>query len=299
LGRWAWLIRVTFTDHALQRRHQEREMYSTTFLDGIGIVTTAQNVPGPLAAARLRQAGATVLKIEPPAGDPFLDLSPSWHAEMHTGIPIERLDLKAEDGQARLAVLLADADVLLTSQRPSALARLALDPDTLRARFTRLRILRIVGTVRDPEQPGHDLTYQGQAGLLGDRMPRTLAADVMASERAFAGTLALLRLPVGSVMDVGLVESLDPLLAPLQHGLTSPGGTLGGGAPRYGVYGAKSGRVAVAALEPHFEHDLYRHLDLPMHSDPSSRFLERTATEWERWARERDLPIVEVREAVI
>jgi hypothetical protein len=36
-----------------------------------------------------------------------------------------------------------------------------------------------------------------------------------------------------------------------------------------------------------------------MHSDPSSRFLERTATEWEQWARERGLPIVEVREAVI
>lgn len=271
-------------------------MYSTTFLDGIRIVTAAQNVPGPLAAARLRQAGATVTKVEPPAGDPFLVLSPRWHAEMHTGIPIERLDLKTGDGQARLAALLADADVFITSQRPSALARLALDPDALRARFSRLRMLRIVGTVRDPEQPGHDLTYQAQAGLLGNRMPRTLAADVMASERAFAGTLALLRLPVGSVIDVGLVESLDPLLASLRHGLTSPGGTLGGGAPRYGVYGTKSGRVAVAALEPHFQRELYRHLELPMDSDPSSRFLDRTAVEWERWARERDLPVVEVRD---
>ncbi len=267
----------------------------TTFLDGIRVITTAQNVPGPLAAARLRQAGASVTKIEPPSGDPFLALSPAWHVEMHVGIPIERLDLKTADGQAHLSALLGDADVLLTSQRPSALARLKLDPDTLRARFTRLRVLRIVGTVRDPEQPGHDLTYQAQAGLLGDGMPRTLAADVMTSERAFAGMLALLRLPGGSVMDVGLVESLDPLMAPLRHGLTAPGGTLGGGAPRYGVYGAKSGRIAVAALEPHFERELYRHLDLPMRSDPSSRFLERTAAEWEQWARDRGLPIVEVR----
>ena len=169
----------------------------TTFLDGIRVITTAQNVPGPLAAARLRQAGASVTKIEPPSGDPFLEVSPAWHAEMHVGIPIERLDLKTGDGQARLAALLAEADVLLTSQRPSALARLNVDPDTLRARFPRLRVLRIVGTVRDPEQPGHDLTYQAQAGLLGDGMPRTLAADVMTSERAFAGILALLRLPGG------------------------------------------------------------------------------------------------------
>ena len=271
-------------------------MYLTTFLDGIRVVTTAQNVPGTLAAARLRQAGASVTKIEPPSGDPFLALSPAWHAEMHVGIPIENLDLKTPDGQARLSALVGDADVLLTSQRPSALARLNLDPDSLRARFPRLRTLRIVGTVRDPEQPGHDLTYQAQAGLLGERMPRTLASDVMTSERAFAGMLALLRLPAGSVMDVGLVESLDPLMAPLRHGLTAPGGALGGGAPRYGVYGAKSGRIAVAALEPHFERELYRHLELPMNSDPSACFLERTAAEWEQWARERGLPIVEVRD---
>ena len=269
-------------------------MYSIAFLDGIRVVTLAQNVPGPLAVARLRRGGAEVIKIEPPAGDPFLALSPAWHAEMHAGISIARLDLKTDEGRERLTTLLAETDVFITSQRPSALARLSLDPDTLRSRNPRLRMLRIVGSVRDPEQPGHDLTYQAQVGLLGDGMPRTLAADVMASERAFAGVLSLLRQPPGSLMDVGLVESLEPLLAPLRHGLTTSTGTLGGGAPRYGVYSTKAGRIAVAALEPHFEQALYRHLELPIGSDPSSCFLERTASEWEAWASERDLPIVAV-----
>jgi crotonobetainyl-CoA:carnitine CoA-transferase CaiB-like acyl-CoA transferase len=191
--------------------------------------------------------------------------------------------------------LLRDADLLITSQRPSALARLGLGPDTLRSRFSRLHMLRIVGSVRDPEHPGHDLTYQALSGLLGDAMPRTLAADVMASERAFAGALVLLRQSPGSTMDVGLVESLDPLLASLRHGLTSPRGTLGGGAPRYRIYPTKAGRVAVAALESHFERRLYEQLELPPGSDPSSRFVERTAVEWEAWARDRDLPIVAVR----
>jgi alpha-methylacyl-CoA racemase len=272
-------------------------MPATDFLDGVRIVTMAQNVPGPLAAARLKQAGALVTKIEPPTGDPLLALSPAWHAELHAGISIERLDLKTETGQARMAALLRDADVFITSQRPSLLTRLTLDADSLRARIPSLRVLRIVGSARAPEQPGHDLTYQAQAGLLGDAIPRTLVADVMASERAFAATLALLRQPPGSTMDVGLVESLDPLLAPLRHGLTVPGGPLGGGAPQYGVYAAKVGRVAVAALEPHFETRLYQQLNLPMRADASARFLERTADEWETWARERDLPIVAVREA--
>ena len=266
------------------------------FLAGIRIVTMAQNLPGPLAAARLRHAGARVTKIEPPGGDPFLELSPAWHAEMHEGVAVERVDLKAEDGRSRMRAFLRDADVFITSQRPSALARLSLDPDTLLTEMPSLRVLRVLGSVAAPEDPGHDLTYQAQRGLVGDSMPRTLSADVMASERVFAGVLALLRQPEGSVLDVGLVESLDPMLASLRHGLTTATGTLGGGAPRYGVYRTRLGAVAVAALEPHFEASLYRELDLAVGSDPSSRFLERTATEWEQWARERNLPIVAVRD---
>ena len=64
------------------------------FLEGVRVVTMAQNLPGPLAAAGMRAAGAHVTKIEPPAGDPFLALSPEWHAEMHDGVTVEPLDLK-------------------------------------------------------------------------------------------------------------------------------------------------------------------------------------------------------------
>jgi len=272
-------------------------MQPAQYLDGVRVVTIAQNVPGPLAVARMREAGAGVVKIEPPAGDPFFPLSPAWYAEMHAGISVERLDLKSEPGRVRVMELLRDADLFVASHRPSALKRLRLDAPALCAQCTRLRILRIVGSVRDPESPGHDLTYQAQSGLLGDGMPRTLAADVMASERAFASALALLRQPAGSTMDVGLVESLEALIAPLRHGLTLPAGILGGGAPRYGVYHAKEGRVAVAALEPHFEARLYALLELPPNSDLSSRLLERTAAEWATWANEHDLPIVAVRDA--
>ena len=269
-------------------------MTTADFLAGVRIVTVAQNLPGPLACARLRQAGARVTKIEPPGGDPFLALSPAWHAEMHEGVTVERLDLKSDTGHAAIMALLAEADVFLTSQRPSALARLQLDPATLRSRVPQLRRLRIVGSLSDPEQPGHDLTYQAQRGLVGDVTPRTLTADVMTSERAFASTLALLRQPPGSVMDLGLVDCLDPMIASLRHGLTSARGVLGGGAPRYGVYKAKSGRVAVAALETHFDKQLYEHLGMLRGSDLSEKLLERTAAEWEQWADERGLPIVEV-----
>jgi crotonobetainyl-CoA:carnitine CoA-transferase CaiB-like acyl-CoA transferase len=265
-------------------------------VDGARVVSIAQNVPGPLAVARLRGAGASVTKVEPLAGDPFIELSPAWYAEMHEGIVVERLDLKSEHGHSRIAELLCDADLFVTSQRPSALARLGLDTSSLRPRCPRLRFLRIVGSVHEPERPGHDLTYQANAGLLGDTMPRSLFADVMASERAYAAAVQSFHLPPGSSTDVGLLESLEPLVAPIRHSLTTPGGILGGGAARYRVYRAKEGRVAVAALEPHFEARLYEAIGIAPGSDFDDCFLARTADDWESWARARDLPIVRVKQ---
>lgn len=262
----------------------------------VHIISIAQNAPGPLACARLRDAGARVTKVEPPGGDPMLALSPSWYAEMHRDIPIEILDLKADDGRERFLQLIANADVLMTSQRPAALARLGLDPERLFAHAPRLRMLRIVGSTAAPDVPGHDLTYQAVTGLLGDAMPRTLLADVLASERAYAGVLELLQRPVATVIDVGLVESLDSALAPLRHGLTLPTGVLGGAARRYRLYDTRTGRIAVGALEPHFAQTLWDKLGAQPGESLDAHFQERTAEEWEAWAISHDLPIVAVRE---
>lgn len=261
---------------------------------GVRVVSIAQNVPGPLAVARLAAHGASATKVEPLSGDPFLVLSQSWYDEMHHDIPVERLDLKSADGHARLTSLLRDAQLFITSHRPSALVRLRLDPALLHADAPDLRIIRIVGSIADPEEAGHDLTYQAHAGLARDTMPLTLAADVMASERVYATALELLRRPPGSIADVGLVESLDPLCAPLRHGLTGPGGVLGGGAPRYRIYKTRDGYVALAALEPHFEHHFCELLTLSVGDDPSAHFLERTTEEWEQWARANDVPLAAV-----
>jgi alpha-methylacyl-CoA racemase len=262
-------------------------------LAGVRVVSIAQNVPGPLAVARLVECGATAVKVEPLSGDPFATLCRSWYDEMHAApeIKIERLDLKG-DGRARLAELLSDADLFISSHRPSALARLRMAPEDLRREHPQLRVLSIVGSNADPEEPGHDLTYQAHAGLLRDALPAALVADVMASERAISEALLLLREPVGSIVEVGMSESLVPLTASIRHNLTSSGALLGGGTPRYGVYVTKLGYIAVAALEPHFEARLYERLGLSAGADPSTHFLTKTAAEWEEWARAHDLPIV-------
>ncbi len=263
-------------------------------LSGVHIVTMALNVPGPLAASHLRDAGAHVTKIEPPSGDPLESFCTPLYAELHRDIAVERIDLKSDASRTRMYGLLAAADLFLASQRPSALARLGLDRGTLlapAASTVHLRCLNIVGERARPEVAGHDLTYLARAGLLGSEMPRTLIADVLGAEHAFATALLLLRQPAGTYAEVGLFDSLAPLVALVRHRLTGPGALLGGKLPAYGIYNTRAGRIAIAALEPHFRTRLYDAFQLPDGSDLTEIMRTRTALEWERWGEELDVPI--------
>jgi crotonobetainyl-CoA:carnitine CoA-transferase CaiB-like acyl-CoA transferase len=260
-------------------------------LFGVRVLTMALNAPGPLAVARLVEAGARAVKIEPPSGDPLAEVCGTWYEELHRGVAVERLDLKSDDGRARMQTLLSQTDVFVSGQRPSALARLGLDAASL----AHVRWLNIVGERERPDLAGHDLTYQARAGLLRDSLPVSLFADVMGSERAFSAVLLLLRQAPGARAAVGLLDSLQPLVAPLRHGLTAPGGVLGGGLPAYGIYRTREGAVAIAALEPHFRARLYAALDLADGSDLAEVMTTKTAAEWEAWGTEHDVPIVAVR----
>jgi alpha-methylacyl-CoA racemase len=265
---------------------------ATAPLAGIRVVSLAQNVPGPVAVSRLVAEGAAAVKIEPPAGDPLRSLSGAWYRRLHRGITVEPVDLKSVAGQARLHALLESADLLLTSQRPSALRRLGITARALARAHARLRWLNIVGDTRDPERPGHDLTYQAEVGLLGTQMPRTLLADLVGAERAVSAALLLLASRPPCASQVGLRDAVESLAVPLKVGLTARRGALGGGLPAYGIYEARAGRVAVAALEPHFRARLYGELGLDNGADLTAVMRTRTARQWHRWAMARDLPLV-------
>ena len=260
----------------------------------MNIVSLAQNLPGPVAVSRLVASGARAIKVEALWGDHLAGLCKPWYDELHAGVRVERLDLKSPGGMQTMKALLATADVFLASQRPSALARLGLDPDSLARELPALRHLNIVGDTANPEEPGHDLSYQARAGLVQDAMPATLLADMIGADRAYAAVLALMHDAPGARRMVGLYDAVHDVAAPLRHGLTRPGGPLGGGNPCYGVYAAREGMVAIAALEPHFRARLYDALGLADGSDLSVAMLTRTAADWERWATQLDIPLVKV-----
>lgn len=268
-------------------------------LTGTRLVTTALNVPGPMAVERLREYGARVTKVEPPAGDPLASASPDWYAALTADAQVETIDLKTASGEARFNALLADADLFLTAQRPAALARLGLSWEELRARFPALCQVAIVGFGGSgTNDPGHDLTYLAAHGLVqAGTMPRTLFADVASSELAVSAALAALlersRTGRGQYVEVPIADAAARLAAPRRAGLTVQGAHLGGGFPGYNVYRAKDGWIAVAALEPHFYQRLCQRLGVrdPTYDAFSARFAGESVAHWDTFGRAHDLPI--------
>ncbi|WP_273844737.1 CoA transferase [Rubrobacter calidifluminis] len=275
-------------------------------LRGVRAVSLCLNIPGPVAASRLHSMGAEVSRVEPPEGDPLGRYCPLWYRDLTAGQRVLRLDLKRREDRESLEGLLAGADLLLTSSRPAALRRLGLGWEDLHARYPRLSHVAITGHPPPEEnRPGHDLTYQASLGLLDPpHLPRTLLADLAGAERAVSAALALLLErerggEEGAFAAVPLQEAAASFAAPLRYGLTAPGGLLGGAFAGYGLYRTQDGWVALAALEPHFQSRLAGELGLEelSHEALQEAFSRRSAREWERWARERDLPLSRVRGA--
>lgn len=275
-------------------------------LRGVRVTSLALNLPGPAALMRCRDMGAVCTKIEPPAGDPMLRYCPAAYADMHAGIDVATLDLKDAAGQAQLRQLLDRTQVLITSFRPSALGKLGMDARTLARQHPSLAVVTVIGGPGGrAEDPGHDLTYLAENELVpGLTLPPTLYADMsgalLASEAVLRAVLQLRDQPGKPVhLQVALSEAAKWLAQPRHWGLTRPNGPVGGAHAGYAVYPCRNGRVAVAALEPHFAERLARLAGMqapPMGAAATrvaiARWLaDKSCTQLERIAKEEDLPL--------
>lgn len=236
-------------------------------LKGVRVLSLALNLPGPAALMRCREMGARCVKLEPPAspagapgasGDPMAQYNPSAYAALHEGVRTAVADLKTDKGQKALHRELAKADVLITSFRPSALLKLGLTWKALHQQYPQLSQIAIVGSPgARADEPGHDLTYLAENDLVtGLDLPPTLYADMggslMASEAVLQAVMHQRGKGKGVFLEVALSSAAAYLALPRAWGLTRPGAAVGGGHAGYRVYSCRDGRVAVAALEPHF-----------------------------------------------
>jgi len=286
-------------------------------LHGVRILSLSLNLPGPAALQRCRAMGATCIKLEPPAppaavagasGDPMSLYSPDAYAALHEGVTVLCANLKTEVGQATLHTELEQADVLLTSFRPSALPKLGLDWLSLHSRYPKLSMVAIVGAPgARADEPGHDLTYLAENDLLtGLELPATLYADMggalMASEAILQSVLMQRQRGHGHYLEVALSEAAAFLAQPRRWGLTLPGTAIGGGHAGYRVYRCRDGRVALAALEPHFARRLCQVAGVTWSDDTTPLALDThrtiaafvnglTRAELDTLARQHDLPL--------
>lgn len=265
-------------------------------LAGVRVISLAVNLPGPLAAARLASMGASVTKVEPPAGDPLQLVAPGWYDELAAGQEVITLDLKDDAGRSDLEELLGTAHVMLTAMRPSAFDRLELGVGVERHGLVLVEIVGYDGELAD--EPGHDLTYQAAHGtLLFPAMPLVPLVDMLGAERAVTATLAGLRRRSADGASVHERVVLDDVAfhagAAVRHGLTRPGDVLGGGLPGYGIYATTDGHVAVGAIEPHFAERLAAAVGRTR-EELAARFATDSSGRWESLGRSLDIPIVAV-----
>jgi crotonobetainyl-CoA:carnitine CoA-transferase CaiB-like acyl-CoA transferase len=100
-------------------------------LAGVRVIDLTVNVLGPMATQVLGDAGAEVIKIEAPGGDPIRRIGPSRTADMGAYfLNLNRnkrsvvLDLKREAARTALRRLVTDADVFVHNMRIAAVERL-------------------------------------------------------------------------------------------------------------------------------------------------------------------------------
>ncbi|WP_329161887.1 CoA transferase [Streptomyces anulatus] len=285
-------------------------------LTGVRVVELAGIGPGPFAAMLLADLGADVVRVDRPGGaglgiDPASDLTNRNKRSV-------LLDLKSDEGPARVLDLVGRADILIEGYRPGVAERLGIGPEACLARNPELVYGRMTGWGQDgplAERAGHDIAYLALTGTLSmigkpdepPVVPANLVGDYAGgSLYLVVGVLAALQHArahgEGQVVDAAIVDGAAHL-ATMIHGMLAAGswqdrrGTnlLDGGCPFYGTYATSDGgHMAVGPLEGQFYAEFIGLLGIAdafpdrwdlarwdeLRAAVTERFLTRTRAEW-------------------
>lgn len=249
-------------------------------LAGVRVLDFTQLLPGGHAGMVLADFGASVIKVEPPTGDPMRRVAPrlpsgdsARHHVLGRGKYSYVADLKDPARRQNVVELARDADVVLESFRPGVMDRLGLGYGDLSALNSRLVYVSLSGygaAGARAAQPSHDLNFLALSGLLAPpnrstppKLPPVQVGDLAGgSLQAVIGVLLALRSAeatgVGQHVDVAMLDGLLSLMAcAVADASADPcavptGGRLGGGFACYGTYSCRDGYIAVGALEAKF-----------------------------------------------
>ncbi len=164
---------------------------------GLRVVELGSRVMVPYLGKLLVDAGAAVIKVEHPDGDPFRRWSASgatiaenedgaWFRFLNAGKSSEVLDLEADGGLDALTQLLADAHLVLDDHDPADARRLGINPDALRSLNRQIVVATLTrfGTSGPwADRAANDFTLQALVGSTDNRgipgeMPVAVGGDL-------------------------------------------------------------------------------------------------------------------------
>ncbi|SPH22992.1 Acetyl-CoA:oxalate CoA-transferase [Ascidiaceihabitans donghaensis] len=208
-------------------------------LEGLRVVELARVLAGPWAGQTLSDLGATVTKVESPAGDdtrqwgpPFVtrddDVSAAYFHSTNRGKASVVADFKTAEGQARVKALLQDADILIENFKVGGLAKYGLDYDSLKADFPELIYCSITGfgqTGPYAHRAGYDFIIQGMSGLMSitgdpDGQPQKSGVAITDIFTGVYATTAILA-AVHQRHQTGRGQHIDMALLDVAVGITS------------------------------------------------------------------------------
>ena len=204
-------------------------------LSGATVVDLTTVVMGPYATQILGDLGATVIKVEAPAGDNVRHVGPMRNKGMgHMFLHLNRnkksvaLDLKKPKGREALLRIASKADVLLYNIRPQAMQRLRLSYDDVSAVNPRILYVGACGFGQSgpyAARPAYDDLIQGMSGLpwlmreAGADEPRyipaTLADRIVGLHAVYAVTAGLYereRSGKGQSIEVPMFECMSQMI---------------------------------------------------------------------------------------
>jgi crotonobetainyl-CoA:carnitine CoA-transferase CaiB-like acyl-CoA transferase len=307
-------------------------------LAGIKVVDLTQFLPGPMMTVMMADQGADVVKVESLSGDPARAMEPFeaghsvWFRNLNRGKRSLALDLKSEEGKARLWTEIDGADVFVEGFRPGVIGRLGFGYDAVAARNPRIVYCSISAFGQQgalAHHPAHDLAVQAQAGFLsvnnapgGDPVvPGVPSADAVAGLTALSGVLMALigreRTGRGDYLDIAMFDSLIPWCAHIAGAAIAGGESPRsdnqrslGGAAFYQVYRTADGRhIALGGREGKFVTNLLTALGredlISLGSAPagqqgalieflSQTFAGRSRDEWVAWFADKDVAFAPV-----
>ncbi|SEG93963.1 Crotonobetainyl-CoA:carnitine CoA-transferase CaiB [Thermomonospora echinospora] len=207
-------------------------------LHGLRVLDLSRVLAGPYCAQMLSDHGASVIKVEGPAGDETRGWGPPFHPDgtsaYYHGLNRNKrnlgLDLSTEAGRAVLSRLIAEADVVVENFKTGTMARWGLGyEEVLSERHPHLVYCRISGFGADGPMgrlPGYDAVLQAYGGLMSvnghpDREPLRVGVpivDLMAANLAFSGILLALHerrdSGRGQLVDIALLDAVVSILHP-------------------------------------------------------------------------------------